>query len=517
MTIRELTIRELYETTKLKMIRLYVCSKPIDNKDNDKYKEVKHTQVKDQAKRKSATDEGQGQEKPDEDQGHEKDKDNDKDTNVKHSPIKDQVKGKTASGEGQRQEIPDEDQDHGKDEDKDQDPNVKHTPDKNQDEVKSALDVNQCQGKSEKSQDHGKEPVDEEKVQTSMPSIPSDLICEDDLFPVSNSLNLSSDADDAFCEHYADGSDDEIIFGPSAQGNVSLDSTLPMQSNPVQSASSRSPAVGNSSLDSTLSLPRLTVPLRSRGTSNATEPAGTNPENDVLQKYYIRIRRGHTLVDLIKLFNENPSLVNCAIEVEIVLPNGTKENGGGVGAIRDILTEFWQEFYERCTVGADVKVPFIRHDYEEKVARIFLKGYKEVEYIPLQLAQPFLDEALYCNSIEGDELLSAFLGYVAKSEQDVLKGALEEFESVNQDELLEILDIYKCKRNPTKNTFKDIIKQIAHMELIQAPMFVIDCWKSVLTELKYTLSKEELHSLMKTRHPTNRNVVKQLIFPETMS
>ena len=354
-----------------------------------------------------------------------------------------------------------------------------------------------------------------------MPSIPSDLICEDDLIPISNYLNLSSDADDAFCELYADGSDGEIIFGPSAEGNVSLDSTLLMQSNPVQSASSRSSAVGNSSLDSTLSLPRLTVPLRSCGTSNATEPAGTNPENDGLQKYYIRIRRGHTLVDLIKLFNENPSLVDCAIEVEIVLPNGSKENGGGVVAIRDILTEFWQEFYERCTVGADAKVPFIRHDYEEKdwqsVARIFLKGYKEVEYIPLQLAQPFLDEALYGNSIEGDELLSAFLGYVAKSEQDVLKEALEEFESVNQDELLEILYIYKCKRNPTKNTFKDIIKQIAHMELMQAPMFVTDCWKSVLTELKYTLSKEELHSLMKSRHPTNRNVVKQLIFPETMS
>ena len=104
--------------------------------------------------------------------------------------------------------------------------------------------------------------------------------------------------------------------------------------------------MGNSSLDSTLYLPRLTVPLRTRGASNATEPAGTNPENDGLQKYCIRISRGHTLVDLIKSFNENPSLVDCAIEVEIVLPNGSKENGGGVGAIRDILTECWQQLYE---------------------------------------------------------------------------------------------------------------------------------------------------------------------------
>ena len=51
---------------------------------------------------------------------------------------------------------------------------------------------------NQKKQDHRKEPVDEEKVQTSMPSIPSDLICEDDLIPISNYLNLSSNADDAF-------------------------------------------------------------------------------------------------------------------------------------------------------------------------------------------------------------------------------------------------------------------------------------------------------------------------------
>ena len=92
-------------------------------------------------------------------------------------------------------------------------------------------------GKTEKDQDHGKlEPNDEEKVQTSVLSIPSEPICKVDLIPFSNYLNLlfSSDSVDAFfCELYADGSDGKIIFGPFAEGNISLDSTVPMQSNPV--------------------------------------------------------------------------------------------------------------------------------------------------------------------------------------------------------------------------------------------------------------------------------------------
>ncbi|KAJ4933550.1 hypothetical protein JOQ06_030376, partial [Pogonophryne albipinna] len=47
----------------------------------------------------------------------------------------------------------------------------------------------------------------------------------------------------------------------------------------------------------------------------------------------------------------------------IAIFNYYNKAGSGSGVLRDVLSCFWQEFYERCTLGTTVKVPFIRHDF----------------------------------------------------------------------------------------------------------------------------------------------------------
>jgi hypothetical protein len=41
--------------------------------------------------------------------------------------------------------------------------------------------------------------------------------------------------------------------------------------------------------------------------------------------------------------------------------------GEGRGVARDVLTEFWHIFYQSLSVGASVKIPVIRHDYNSHV------------------------------------------------------------------------------------------------------------------------------------------------------
>ena len=77
----------------------------------------------------------------------------------------------------------------------------------------------------------------------------------------------------------------------------------------------------------------------------------------------IIIRRRHCLLDLIRAF-KNPAILHSKICVKMRLPNRQLEEGEGIGVLRDCLTECWTEFYERCTLGMDVKVPFIQHDYQ---------------------------------------------------------------------------------------------------------------------------------------------------------
>ena len=130
----------------------------------------------------------------------------------------------------------------------------------------------------------------------------------------------------------------------------------------------------------------------------------------------LTVRRGHCLNDLRKIFLDE-SFMKAEIRIRMRLPNGDLEVGEGYGVYRDCLSEFWTEFYETCTLGTDVKVPFIRHDYQEDewkaIGRVLMKGWKDTGYFPIHLAKPFMEEVLYSN--RESALIEAWASYAPMS------------------------------------------------------------------------------------------------------
>ena len=122
--------------------------------------------------------------------------------------------------------------------------------------------------------------------------------------------------------------------------------------------------------------------------------------------------------------------------------------------MRDVLSCFWHEFYERCTLGTTVKVPFIRHDFSAEkwkaIGRILLKGYQDCQYFPNKLALPFVEQILF-NCVYSD-LKAHFLQFVSRQEQEVLMQAASDFFAVDLDDLVEVLDSYGCRRRITAET-----------------------------------------------------------------
>lgn len=46
------------------------------------------------------------------------------------------------------------------------------------------------------------------------------------------------------------------------------------------------------------------------------------------------------------------------------LPNGELEAGDGMdNVLRNNNSEFWDEFYQKCTLGTEINISFLRHDY----------------------------------------------------------------------------------------------------------------------------------------------------------
>ncbi|XP_052245976.1 uncharacterized protein LOC127854906 [Dreissena polymorpha] len=201
----------------------------------------------------------------------------------------------------------------------------------------------------------------------------------------------------------------------------------------------------------------------------------------------------------------------------MVMPDGrleAAEDSGGV--TRDALSEFWTAFYDQCTLGTKFKVPYLRHDFAEKewqsVAKIIIFGWESCKYFPIQLSLPFIQLCIY--EKYSANILDNFFDVIPQEEAITLRKALSDFTSVEQDDLMDALELHDCKTLPTSNNISKLLNEIAHKEIIQAPMFIADCLQPILKKLNIT--EDHLTQLYTDLIPTSKLVNKMFKFPEVM-
>ncbi|XDV33832.1 hypothetical protein PO909_004100 [Leuciscus waleckii] len=203
-----------------------------------------------------------------------------------------------------------------------------------------------------------------------------------------------------------------------------------------------------------------------------------------------------------------PAMMDKEINIRMKLPNGQIEEGTGSGVFRDCLTEFWDEFYSRCALGVDVKVPFLRHEFQsdewKAIARVLVKGWHAVKYFPIHLSLPFLEEALYGTAYSS--VKDSFMHYVAKHERDVIEEAMADFNSADYESLLDVLDSNDCHQRPTEENLPQLLDQLGHKALIQTPMFVIESWRPILKDLASALPPQNLAKILQEQKPTPKRV-----------
>ncbi|KAL3866442.1 hypothetical protein ACJMK2_043738 [Sinanodonta woodiana] len=252
------------------------------------------------------------------------------------------------------------------------------------------------------------------------------------------------------------------------------------------------------------------VPASQINTFQATQ------EQEKLPSTLRIIHQGNCFTELIQLYQKEEMCLSCCT-VKRVLPNGEDEKGEGVGLLRDIFTEFWESFYSKCCEGADIKVPILRHDMGEEewksVGRIICDGWSTLKYFPVQLAQPVLEDAVF--GMITVSLTTTFLGFIPVSERTIIQAALDNFELVNMNDLLEVLESHECKKLPTPANIQSIIEEIAHKEILQEPRFVIESWRKVFgTNLE--IDQNELCDIFIEKQPTVNKILNALNFPDVM-
>ena len=107
------------------------------------------------------------------------------------------------------------------------------------------------------------------------------------------------------------------------------------------------------------------------------------------------------------------------LEALDIFPEKLLEAGEGTGVLRDILTEFWFQFFQSLAIGAASKVPVICHDYQKRewkaIGRFLLYRYSKECIFPLPLSQAFVFSCILGEeSISDEMLLKNFRSYISE-------------------------------------------------------------------------------------------------------
>lgn len=108
--------------------------------------------------------------------------------------------------------------------------------------------------------------------------------------------------------------------------------------------------------------------------------------------------------------------------------------------------------------------------------------------------------------------------YVSVQKRQVLLKALEDFNSVDTDALFDTFDAQECQQVPTKDNLIQLLSQMGHKALIQAPMYVIECWCLFVVHLASVLSLDgTLHGVIQRKTLTGKAVKELLQFLDDMT
>lgn len=202
----------------------------------------------------------------------------------------------------------------------------------------------------------------------------------------------------------------------------------------------------------------------------------------------LRIRREQVLQDMIQAFSCD-EIMNCSIKVVMVDARGNDEMGEDEkGIYRDALACFWQQFYLTCTMGERERVPTLRHDFQchewTSIGRIIAKGKLDLGYFPIMLSPAFIISVLFGEKEVCEEtLLNSFYRYLPPGDEVLVREAFKASEgedAFDDEELIDLLDRYGCRKRPTKENVRALILELAHKELIQRPQYIADCWHVLL-------------------------------------
>ena len=233
----------------------------------------------------------------------------------------------------------------------------------------------------------------------------------------------------------------------------------------------------------------------------------------------VTLHRTNLKHDLIKIFADI-TILNYELLPKIIDQRGIEEHGKGAGVMKDIIGQFYHELQSSHFHGANEMVPAPRHDTNKEewkaIARVIVYGLKKFDIMPLFISKSFLSYTLFGEeNMTTNSFIEGFLDFVSAEEKNVFKSAQSNFPD-DTEELLDILSLYKCFGLPTKENFDQLLSELAHLHLVQAPKYISNAFAEIFSA-NLAFSATDIESIYNRKLPTARKVAKAIVLPTDMS
>lgn len=102
-------------------------------------------------------------------------------------------------------------------------------------------------------------------------------------------------------------------------------------------------------------------------------------------------------------------------------------------------------------------------------------------------------------------------------DRDVLRLALNRFQDVDEEDLLEALATVECRVTPTQGNIQNVITELANLHVIKKTAYVAECWGPILKQYLIPILSKSLECINEELTVTTRKVLKLLCFPDINS
>ncbi|XP_034048418.1 uncharacterized protein LOC117529683 [Thalassophryne amazonica] len=225
----------------------------------------------------------------------------------------------------------------------------------------------------------------------------------------------------------------------------------------------------------------------------------------------ISVRRIKVVDDLLSVFMDS-KIMNINLKMVIVNEKAVDDDG----VSREIYTAFWEQFLDYCE-GEDERVPRLRPDFWDSewqaVGRIWVKGLLDHGVLPVRLCKAFILACIHgIDYVDEDILMLSFLNYLPLVERSAVESALQgTMDDSNEDDLMDLFTRMGSHSLPPKNNFKAAIETMAHKAILQEPKYVIDCFAIPMAQVQQKLSdKTSVLCLYDSKQPTGKRVAQLL-------